>query len=199
MKSWKLKEIVMMSVLSVVFAVIYLLFLQLGNVLTGFMGPMGYEVIFGIWFIVSVIAANIIRKPGAAVLAEVVASIVELLIGNAVGPRLILSGFIQGLGAELVFAASRYKRFGTPVLMAAGMGSAVTSFIWGYFISGFAALAPGYVAAMFAVRLVSGALLAGLLGKWICGALLKTGVLRGFAIASAERNQGRAGRGESLA
>lgn len=65
MKSWKVKEIVIMSVISIVFAIVYLVFTHFGNVLAGMFGPIAYEPIYGIWFIVSVIAAYIIRKPGA--------------------------------------------------------------------------------------------------------------------------------------
>lgn len=180
---WKLRDIIVLSSLSVVFAVIYLLFLQLGNLLVGFMGPMGYEVIFGIWFIVSIIAAYIIRKPGAAVISETVAGVVEVLIGNAVGPILIVSALIQGLGAEAVFAASRYRSYSTKVLMLAGVGSAIFSFVWGYFRSGFGAYSLGLVIAMLVARCISGALISGLLGKWIADALAKTGVLRSFPIA----------------
>lgn len=183
MASWKLRDIIVLSSLSVVFAVVYLLFLQVGNVLTGFMGPMGYEVIFGIWFIVSIITAYIIRKPGVALLSETIAGTVEVLIGNTVGPILIVSAMIQGLGAEAVFAAFRYRRYNLVVLMLAGIGAAVFSFIWGYFRSGFAALSVDLVLAMLIVRLISGALLAGLLGKWIADALASTGVLRSFPIA----------------
>lgn len=184
---WKLRDIVVLSSLSVVFAVIYLLFLQIGNVLVGFMGPMGYEVIFGIWFIVSIIATYIIRKPGAAVISETVAGLVEVLIGNAVGPILIVSALIQGLGAEAVFAATRYRNYSTKVLMMVGVGSAVFSFAWGYFRSGYAAYSVGLIIAMFVVRCISGALISGLLGKWIADALANTGVLRSFPIAKGQR------------
>ena len=182
MFKWNLREIVVMSALSVVFAIIYLLFFQVGNVFVGLMGPIGYEPIFGIWFIVSIIAAYIIRKPGAAFLSETIAAFVEVLIGNVNGPRLIVAGMIQGLGAEIVFAATGWKRYSVWVLMAAGMGSSVFSFVWGYYLSGFAALSPQYVLAMFVIRLLSGALLAGLLGKYISDALGKTGVLNGMAL-----------------
>ncbi|KJB88501.1 thiamine permease [Paenibacillus sp. E194] len=184
---WKLRDIVVLSSLSVVFAVIYLLFLQIGNVLVGFMGPMGYEVIFGIWFIVSIIATYIIRKPGAAVISETVAGLIEVLIGNAVGPILIVSALIQGLGAEAVFAATRYRNYSTKVLMLAGVGSAVFSFAWGYFRSGYAVYSVGLIIAMFVVRCISGALISGLLGKWIADALANTGVLRSFPIAKGQR------------
>ncbi|GIP34143.1 ECF transporter S component [Paenibacillus sp. J2TS4] len=191
MKRWKLREVVVLAALSVVFAVVYLAFLQFGNVLVGLMGPIGYEFIFGIWFIVSIISAYIIRKPGAAFLSETMAAAIELLMGNVAGPRLLLSAMIQGLGAEAVFAATGWKRYSTWVLVCAGMGSAVFSFVWGFFVSGYAALNPGYVTAMFVIRLISGALLAGLLGQWVADGLAKTGVLRGFAIAKSARKKER--------
>lgn len=193
MKKWKMREVVVMAVLSVVFAVIYLLFFQVGIFLTGFMGPMGYEVIFGIWFIVSIIAANIIRKPGAAVLSETIAAFIEVLIGNLTGPRLIISGFIQGLGAEVAFAATKWKNYSTWVLMTSGMSAGLFSFVWGYFISGFSALSPWYVAAMLAVRLISGAVLAGLLGKWVSEALAVTGALQGFALGRERKKRHASG------
>ena len=182
MNSWRFKEVVVMVALAVVFAVVYLAFLPLGSLLVGFFGPIGYDLIFGIWFIVSIIAAYIIRKPGAAFLSETIAAMVEVLIGNAVGPMLIVSGMVQGIGAEAVFAATRWKKYSVWVLMAAGMGSAVTSFIYGYFMSGFAALSTGYVTAMFVTRLISGAVIAGLLGKLLSDELAKTGVLSSFAL-----------------
>ncbi|ESU33902.1 HMP/thiamine permease ykoE [Bacillus sp. 17376] len=185
--NWKLREVVVLSVLAVVFGVIYLLFLQFGNVLVGMFGLIGYDLIFGIWFIVSIIAAYIIRKPGAAVLSETIAATIEVMLGNAVGPRLILAGIIQGLGAEAAFAATKWKNYSTWVLVAAGMGSSITSFAWGYFLGGLAALTPGYVTAMFFVRLASGAILAGLLGKYISDSLAKTGALNSFPLGKEAR------------
>lgn len=189
MKNWKLKEIVVMSVLSVVFAVVYLAFLPVGKVLVGFFGPIGYDFIFGIWFIVSIIAAYIIRKPGAAFLSETIAATVEVLLGNAVGPMLILSGMIQGLGAESAFAITRYRSYTLPTLVFAGIMAGVFSFAWGYFQSGFAALAGGYVLLMFITRVISGALLAGVAGKLLSDALAKTGVLSGFALGREKRKK----------
>ncbi|MCJ8008372.1 ECF transporter S component [Lederbergia wuyishanensis] len=192
MFKWNLREIVVMSTLAVAFAIVYLLFFQVGNVMVGFMGPIGYEPIFGIWFIVSIISAYIIRKPGAAFLSETIAAFIEVLIGNVNGPRLILSGMIQGLGAELVFAATGWKRYSVWVLMAAGMGSSVFSFAWGYFLSGFQALSPQYVLWMFIIRLISGALFAGLLGKYISDALAKTGVLNGMELGKERKRRNAA-------
>lgn len=53
MKSWKVKEIVIMSVISIVFAVVYLLFTHFGNVLAGMFGksPMNRFTAFGLSFL----------------------------------------------------------------------------------------------------------------------------------------------------
>ncbi|WP_416148752.1 ECF transporter S component [Salipaludibacillus sp. HK11] len=187
MKQWKLKEIVLMSIFGVVFAVIYLLFFFFGqglrNFLTPFgLAPFGYEVIFGIWFIVSIIGAYVIRKPGAAFWPELIAGTVQVLIGSPAGPQLIISAAIQGLGAEVVFLATRYRNFSLSVLILAGMSAAMFSYVWGWFNSGLAALAPELIVATLVVRIISGALLAGVLGKYISDQLAQTGVLRGYAL-----------------
>ncbi|KFI04469.1 ECF transporter S component [Bacillus spizizenii] len=182
MKSWKVKEIVIMSVISIVFAVVYLLFTHFGNVLAGMFGPIAYEPIYGIWFIVSVIAAYIIRKPGAALVSEIIAALVECLLGNPSGPMVIVIGIVQGLGAEAVFLATRWKVYSLPILLLAGMGSSVASFFYDLFVSGYAAYSPGYLLIMLVIRLISGALLAGLLGKAISDSLAYTGVLNGMAL-----------------
>ncbi|WP_260858051.1 ECF transporter S component [Bacillus sp. FJAT-22090] len=192
MKSWKLKEIVLMSLFAVVFGIVYLLFLHVGNIWSGFIGPIAYEWIFGIWFIVSIICMYIIRKPGAAVVSETIAAAIEVLLGNAVGPRLILSGVIQGLGAEAVFAATRYKRFDLWVLMLAGIGSSLFSFTYGYFLGGFTVYSTGYVALMLGIRILSGALLAGVGGKAVADGLLATGSLRGYAVSRSKKGEVRA-------
>ncbi|MHA6167700.1 ECF transporter S component [Bacillus mojavensis] len=182
MKSWKVKEIVIMSVISIVFAIVYLVFTHFGNVLAGMFGPIAYEPIYGIWFVVSVIAAYIIRKPGAALVSEVIAALVECLLGNPSGPMVIVIGVVQGLGAEAVFLATRWKAYSLPVLLLAGMGSSVASFIYDLFVSGYAAYSPGYLLIMLVIRLVSGAVLAGLLGKAVSDSLAFTGVLNGMAL-----------------
>ena len=191
LKSWKLKEVVLMSLFSVVFGIIYLLFLHAGNIWAGIIGPIAYEWIFGIWFIVSIICMYIIRKPGVAVISETIAAAVEVLLGNAVGPRLILAGVIQGLGAEAAFAATGYKKFNIWVLMLAGVGASIFSFVYGYFMGGFTVFSTGYVLLMLGLRIMSGALIAGVGGKAVVDGLLATGSLRGYAITKSVKSDAR--------
>ena len=186
-KHWKLKEIVLMSILGVVFGIIYLAFFLVGqgirNMLAPFgLAPFGYEIIFGIWFIVSILAAYIIRKPGVAFTAELIAGVTEVLLGTAAGPGLILAAAIQGLGAEFAFAITKWKDYRLRILILSGVFAAIFSFTWNLFSSGNIALAPALLIAMLTVRIISGALLAGVLGKWLSDQLAKTGVLRGYAL-----------------
>ncbi|MFD1360897.1 ECF transporter S component [Lentibacillus salinarum] len=189
-KQWKLKEIVLMSILGVVFGIIYLLFFLVGegirNILAPFgLAPFGYEIIYGVWFIVSIMAAYILRKPGVAFTAEVIAGVIEILLGSAAGPGLLLSAAIQGAGAEFVFALTRWNDYRLRVLVLAGISAAVFSFAWHLYSAGMIALAPWLIGSTLIVRIISSALITGVLGKWLSDQLAKTGVLRGYALGKA--------------
>ncbi|RFU11671.1 thiamine permease [Rhodobacteraceae bacterium W635] len=179
---WTLRETLVTAVLGAVFGVLYLGWVQLWLVLQAVFGAVTMDVVMGFWFIVSIIAAAIIRKPGVALVSEVMAAAVQVLLGSPAGVLLLLTGLVQGAGAEAVFAATRWRRYSLPVLMAAGMGAAVFSFVYTWIRFDYGSLAPGLLIAMFALRLASGALLGGLLGHYIVKALYRTGVLSGLAI-----------------
>jgi energy-coupling factor transport system permease protein len=180
--SWTLREILIVAFLGAVFGVLYLAWVQVWLITQAIFGPVTMDVVMGFWFIVSIIAAAIIRKPGAALLSEVLAAVVQVLLGSPAGLLLIVTGLVQGAGAEAVFAATRWKNYRLPVLMAAGVGAAVASFIYTWIRFDYGALAPGLLIAMFVLRCLSGALLGGLLGHWVTQALYRTGVLSGLGI-----------------
>lgn len=179
---WTLRETLIVAVLGAVFGVMYLGWVQVWLVLQAIFGPVTMDVVMGFWFIVSIIAAAIIRKPGAALVSEVLAAAIQVLLGSPAGLLLLLTGLVQGAGAEAVFAATRWRRYTVPVLMAAGMGAAVFSFAYTWVRFDYGSLAPGLLVAMFVLRLASGALLGGLLGHLIVRGLYRTGVLSGLAI-----------------
>jgi energy-coupling factor transport system permease protein len=179
---WTLRETLIVAVLGAVFGVLYLGWVQVWLVLQAIFGALTMDVVMGFWFVVSIIAAAIIRKPGVALVSEVMAAAVQVLLGSPAGLLLLLTGLVQGAGAEAVFAATRWRRYSLAVLMAAGMGAAVFSFAYTWIRFDYGSLAPGLVVAMFVLRLASGALLGGLLGHVIVKALYRTGVLSGLAI-----------------
>ncbi len=181
-QAWTLRETLIVAVLGAVFGVLYLGWVQVWLIAQAVFGPVTMDVVMGFWFIVSIIAAAIVRKPGVALVSEVLAAVTQLLLGSPAGLILLLTGFVQGLGCEAVFAATRWRNYSLPVLMAAGVGAAVFSFAYTWVRFDYGALAPSLLVVMFALRVASGALLGGLLGWVIVNALHRTGVLAGLAI-----------------
>ncbi|MCK6212300.1 ECF transporter S component [Georgenia sp. EYE_87] len=188
---WAMRDLVLMVVLGVVFGFAYWALVQAWNGLSILMGPAGdlaQHVLFGGWLLVAPLAIAIIRRPFAGVIAEVIASVVEVVfLGSPVGPLLFIAAAIQGAGSEIPFALTRYRRFGWGVFALSGLLGAGLVFFYSAFRAGW------YGQDIFLLRLamqcVSGIVLGGLLGKVIVDALARTGVVDNFAIG---RDLGRA-------
>jgi len=176
--TWRVVDIVVASVLSVAVGVIFWLWSAGYGVIAAF--TVAFPPLAGLygggWLIAGVIGALVIRKPGAALYCELVAAIVEALLGSSFGFTVLLSGLVQGLGAEVAFAAFRYRRFTLPVALLAGalagvaMGindSLVYNVVWDF---------PWkLVYTVFGA--ISGAVLAGLLSWLAVRGLARTGAL----------------------
>ena len=188
-KSWELKDVIMMAILGVVFSAVYMAVFQGGLALStaltpAGLAPFGFEIIYGVWFMAATLAAYIIRKPGVALVTEVLASAIELLMGNSGGLTVVLTGIIQGLGAEVIFAAFRYKKWNIGTMCLGGMLSAVFIFCYELYYLNYIALAPSLLISQLAVRLVSAAVFSGIICKLAGDALAKTGVVKSYAIGA---------------
>lgn len=188
-KTWELKDVIMMAVLGVVFSAVYLAVFQSGLAISTALTPaglsnFGFEIIYGVWFMASTLAAYIIRKPGVALITEVLASAVELLMGNSGGLTVVLTGLIQGAGAELAFALFRYQKWNLASMSLAGIFSAAFIFCYELYYLNYIALAPGLLAAQLAVRFVSAVVFSGLICKLAGDGLAKTGVVKSYAIGA---------------
>jgi energy-coupling factor transport system substrate-specific component len=182
MNRWTQREIVVVAAIGVVFGVVYLAWVQLWLLAQGAIGPLSLDIFFGLWCVASVLAAYVVRKPGAAFFSEVVAAVAEIATGNPAGLILLVTGVVQGAGAELPFAATRWRRYDWAVLLASGASAAVFSFVYTWIRFSYGALSPGLLVTMFVIRVISGMLLAGVLGKVLGDALLKTGAVDGLRI-----------------
>lgn len=188
-KSWELKDVIMMAILGVVFSAVYMAVFQGGLALStaltpAGLAPFGFEIIYGVWFMAATLAAYIIRKPGVALVTEILASAIELLMGNSGGLTVVLTGAIQGLGAELVFAAFRYKKWNIGTMCLGGIVSAAFIFCYELYYLNYIALAPSLLLSQLAVRFVSAAVFSGILCKLAGDALAKTGVVKSYAIGA---------------
>ncbi|MGG3450509.1 ECF transporter S component [Domibacillus aminovorans] len=186
---WKMKEVVLTVILAVACGVIYLGWSTLWIPISAIVGPMGAGFMFGIWVIASPIVAYIIRKPGAAFIAEVAAAAVELLTGSHFGLSALLIGVFQGIGSEIAFAIFRYKRYNLFTLMLSGALAAVGGMIYHLMANGFGYYTPGVLFTTLGINIISGMILGGLLAKVVVDALAKTGVLEQYEIMKEQRKR----------
>lgn len=176
--TWRVVDIVVVSVLGVAVGVIFWLWSAgygIISAITVAFPPLG-ALYGGGWLIAGVLGALVIRKPGAALYCEMIAAVVESLLGTHFGFTVLLSGLVQGLGAELAFAIFRYRKFNLPVALFAGalaglaMGlndSIVYNVAW----------ALEWKAVYVVLAMVSGAVIAGLLSWLAVRGLARTGAL----------------------
>ena len=181
---WRVVDIIVAAVIGVAFGIVFRGWDLVYTIPTKpfeLLLPGSQAILYGVWLIPAVLGGLIVRKPGAAVFTEVVAATLEALLGAQWGGfQTILSGVIQGLGAEVVFAILLYSgwRLWAAILAgaASGAGMAMNDFINSYSASG-----TLFKTAYGVSAVLSGAIIAGV-GSWLLvRALARTGALSRFA------------------
>lgn len=179
---WRTVDIVVAATIAVAFGVVFFAWNSVWEALKPaftFLPP-ARNLIYGVWLIPAVLGALIVRKPGAALFTELVAAIISALLGSVWGLDTILSGFVQGAAAELVFAMTLYRNWTPIVAVIAGIAAGVGAWIHDmpvYFPT--LALRDQLVIGVF--MLASAAVIAGLGSQALVTALTRTGVLSAFA------------------
>ena len=190
---WRVIDIVTAAVLGVATGLIFIVWNTVGyawfTVMDAFTPGVG-GIAVGIWLLGGVLGGLIIRKPGAALFVEVLAASVSMLLGSQWSIETVYSGIAQGLGAELIFALFFYKRFGLGVAMLAGAGAAVAAWVLELFLSANIEKGPEFLTIYFVAIVVSGAVLAGLVGWLLTRALAATGALNRFAAGRSAKRIG---------
>jgi energy-coupling factor transport system substrate-specific component len=176
---WRTVDIVVVAILAVAFGVV---FYAWNAYVWQWLKPLGEPweyIISGMWLMPAVVAPLIVRKPGAALFAEMVAAIVAVVLGSQWGLDTLLSGFVQGAGAELVFGFLMYRNFGPIVAFIAGAGAGI-----GEAVHDIPVYFPTYSAnlqfGIAGLEIVSGALIAGIGGWLLVRSLRRTGALQAF-------------------
>lgn len=180
--SWRVVDIVVAAVLAVAVGLIFVVWNTIGyawfqamDAVTPGLGGIAT----GIWLLGGVLGGLIIRKPGAALFVELLAAVVSALIGNVWGISTLYSGLAQGLGAELIFLLFAYRRWGLPTAMLAGAGAGVGAWVL-EFILGNIAKSVQFNVLYLVTLIISGAILAGVVGWGLVRALARTGALSRF-------------------
>lgn len=186
--AWKLKDVLLIAICAVLFGVIYLGCTYTGGILYGLLTPfgmasLGYEPFYGIYFMAGAFGVYVMRKPGAGLIAELLAAVLECLFGNYFGPIIILSGLVQGFGFELIVALKRYKKFDRVTMIEGAVLCSVITLCYNLVISGYNQIAVPVLALMLAVRIVSAIVFDGIITPLLVDGLVKAGVLKGYAAA----------------
>ena len=179
---WRTVDIVVASVIAVAFGVIFWAWnlLWTGPAATAFGAfKPATAVIYGVWLVPAVLGPLVIRRPGAGVFTELVASIVSTLLGSPWGLLTILYGLFQGLAGEFAFAATAYRSWRLPTAAVGGAlagGAAVLLDL----VNFYADWSDGWKVAYTVILIASSTVIAGV-GSWaLARALAQTGVLDRF-------------------
>ncbi|MGM0803642.1 MAG: ECF transporter S component [Bacillota bacterium] len=174
-KGLKLTDILVTIVISIAFGILY----KIWGPLYYAVKPFGLHIdqlIYGMWFMAATVAFLIIRKPGVALLAEIAASSGEFLMGSEFGLEVLLYGIIQGLFAEFILFAFRYKRFDLFVISLAAFSSCAGSLIMDFYKGYIGDLSTWNLTLFIVFRIIGSILFTGLFAISIAKALEATGV-----------------------
>lgn len=180
---WRTADIVVGAALAVAFGAVF----QVWNLLWEFIKPAFLAVpplqgfMYGVWLLPAVLVPLVIRRPGAALLGEGVAALASVLFGAQWGLLTLVYGLMQGAAAEMIFGLGLYRRWGLPTALLAGAaaGAAATLLDLALFYPDWA---TGYQAIYAVLVIPSSAVIAGLGGWLLVGALTRTGVLNAFPV-----------------
>jgi len=187
---WRVVDIVIASVIGVASGLIFVVWNQAYNPLSGLLTPLlpGLQALLGGgWLFAGVLGGLIIRKPGAALYTELLAAVVSTLVGGtAWGATILVSGLVQGLGAELVFALFFYANYRLYVALLAGAGAGLALAV-NDLLLWYPGSATPFITIYTASAIVSGVVLAGLLSWLAMRGLARTGALSRFAAGRSNR------------
>lgn len=185
---WRVVDIVVAAVIAVAFGVVFLAWNALAFAtlpVFAFLPP-AQAILNGLWLLPGVLVGLIVRRPGAALFGGLVSATVSVLLGSPYGADALISGAIQGAGAEVGFAIGWYRRWTLPFAILAGVLAALFATphdVIVYYPDADAAIWVVYAVA----TAISGAIVAGI-GSWLLvRALVGTGVLRDFAVGREQR------------
>jgi energy-coupling factor transport system substrate-specific component len=176
---WRSIDLMATAVIGVVFGVAYWgwssAYTALSTPVAGFIGP-SVGLLGGPWLLAGVVGGLVVRRPGAALFAEMLAAAVEALLGNEWGWATLISGSLQGLGVEVALAIFLFRRFGWPVAMLGGALAATFEFCyeWHAYWQG---TTLDFKFGYWGFFVLSGAVVAGLGGWALTRALAATGAI----------------------
>ena len=178
---WRTRDIVVAAIIGVAFGVVFVAWNALWTGLEPVFAfaPPARNLIYGMWLVPAVLAPLIVRKPGAALFSEMVAAGLSVILGSQWGPDALLSGFVQGAAAEIVFAFGLYRSYSLPVVLVAAVASAAAAWIHDWALYYASVDTPTQLAVGVAMA-ISAVVITGFGSLYLARALRQAGVLEGF-------------------
>jgi energy-coupling factor transport system substrate-specific component len=176
--TWRTVDIVVTAAIAVAFGVVFWAWNLVWAAATPVFVtvPPAQNVLYGMWLAAGVVAGLVVRKPGAALFAELVAASVSLVLGSQWGLDAALSGLYQGLGAELGFAIFRYGRWDLVAALVSAALAAVGAWLHDIPLY-YPDLTRTDQLVIGVFMLISAFLIAGIGSWWLMRALAQSGVL----------------------
>jgi len=180
---WRVVDIVVAAVIAVAFGVVFIAWNAVYAATEPLFAalPPAQAVMYGIWLLPAVLVGLIVRRPGAAFFGGFLSAAVSVLLGSPYGVDALISGAVQGGGAELGFLIGLYRSWTLPMAALAGAlagaAAAVHDILLYYPDTG-----ADFWAIYAVATVLSGVVVAGA-GAWLLlRALVAAGVLAGFAV-----------------
>jgi energy-coupling factor transport system substrate-specific component len=186
--TWRTVDIVVAAAIAIAFGVVFWAWNQVWAAATpAFVAlPPAQNILYGVWLAPAVLAGLIIRKPGAALFTELVAASVSAILGSQWGLDTLVSGALQGLGAEVVFFVARYRVWTVLVAVIAAVGTALAAWLHDTPLY-YADLGLDAQLVILVFMALSAVIIAGV-GSWLLmRSLVQTGVLAQFPAGRAQQ------------
>ena len=186
--TWRTVDIVVAAAIAIAFGVVFWAWNQVWAAATpAFVAiPPAQNILYGVWLVPAVLAGLIIRKPGAALFTELVAASVSAVLGSQWGLDTLVSGALQGLGAEIVFLVVGYRRWTIVIALIAAIGTAIAAWIHDTPLY-YSDIGLGPQLVILAFMIASAIVIAGI-GSWfLMRSLVQTGVLAQFPAGRAQQ------------
>ncbi len=166
------RDLLIVAVLSGIGGVISTYVGYLGNLLNRVFGvPFGAgQFVSGLHVFWIILAAGLIRKPGAATAAGLLKGTIELLTGSSHGIAIVLVSLMQGVMVDAVLLLTRRHNL-ISYMLAGGIAAASNVFVFQLLY--FSGLPFTYILFVSMLALVSGVLLAGSFGHSVLEIILQ--------------------------
>lgn len=186
-KKITISELVFIAILSVAMGIFWWAYTFLYDILSSFLRAFAAEgLLTGVWYMGGLFFPYIIRKPGSALLGEVIAAVVEGIFSHWGLAGSFLYGCIQGAPAELLFLLLSYRVWTTKIMCLGGLLAGLAPGLASIYFYQYYKFGISYCIIQVVCSGISGMFFAGFLSKVLADKMARTGVFNQFNIVNTQ-------------